>query len=110
MDRITVALSATEDNAAAIRELGKALAKQASCKFLLGTTDEDGSTTKFGQVVSNGNALAIITFSGSSVAVGFCGRRITLSSSPVMVFLPAGSGELMLGAVRTNARALVIAQ
>lgn len=107
MDRVTVALSATEDNAAAIRDLNKALAQRTTCRYIVATI---GDGTSFGEVTSSGKMGAVVTFSGATAVLNFCGERVAISSSPIVAVIPAGRGELKLETVRQNGRALLIGQ
>lgn len=106
MDKITVALSAAEDNAAALRELAKTVARRTSCS-VLGGASVNGKTS-FGTVASDGKACVIAAFSGASATLKFCGNAVSTSESPVLAVLPSGMGALELDGVRTQARALVI--
>lgn len=106
MDKINIALSATEDNAAAIRELSKSLARRTKCRLVSGTA-ANGSTS-FGQITSDGNVGVVITFPGTSVTLTFGGATIATGTSPIIAVLPAGTGEAKLAAAVQNASALII--
>ena len=106
MDKASVALSATEDNAAAIRELNKKLNSRAECRLIVGKTT--GTSATFGKVTSDGNTAVIVTFAGSSTTINlyFRNELINTSPSPLLAVLPKGSGELRVG-IRA-AHALII--
>ena len=106
MDKASVALAATEDNAAAIRELSKQFARKTSCR-LLDSKLNDEKYASFGNVTSDGSVGVVVKFSGTSTALVFCGNIVNTGVSPIIAVLPAGSGELMLGAARA-ANALII--
>lgn len=108
MDKIAMALSAAEDNAAAVRELGKTLERRVGCTLLFGTT---GEATSFGNVYSSGRSGIVVTFTGGAATLTFCGDNVVTSqSSPIIAVLPAGNGELKLTSARQSARALIIGQ
>ena len=105
MDKINIALAATEDNAAAIRELNKALVRRCACEVIGGTY---GDTTTFGTVTSNGSLGAVVSFSGDSATLKFGDDVLASGQSPLLAVLPAGTKELKLSALRMGATALII--
>lgn len=106
MDKINVALSATEDNAAAIRELNKTLVRRTKCRLVSGKAA--GGVTSFGQATSDGSVGVVVTFSGASATLAFGDVTVRAAVSPIIAVLPAGTGEVKLSAVRDSACALII--
>lgn len=107
MDKASVALSATEDNAAAIRELNKKLQSRTACRLVVGKSS--GSYTTFGTITSSGNTAVIVVFGGTATNIRLLmdGEIINISPSPIVAVLPKGSGELKITGART-ANALII--
>ena len=109
MDKIETALTATEDNAAAIRALNNKLNAQAemidrlversSNTVIYGAASDVGAT--LGEVESDGTRCALILFNdGDKRKIIFCKTAISTTSSPVLIRLPAGRGELMTTAAK----------
>lgn len=123
MDKASVALSATEDNAAAIRELNKKLTaaenkiaainelnallmERTACRFVVGTVS--GGMTSFGNITSKGNTAVVVVYASTAAAyLLFNGKSVSYSASPLLGVLPEGSGELQINNTRT-AYALII--
>lgn len=93
MDKATVALSATEDNAAAIRELGRELKRRTTNKYIVGTRISSGIS--FGNIESDGTVFVIVMATGTTKRdVYYCDKLIWSSPLPAFLLLPKGSGEL----------------
>ena len=106
MDKTTIALAATEDNAAAIRELSKQVARcKTGCRLVDGTSVN--GVTSFGNVTSDGGVGVFVKFVGTAVTLRFCGKDVLTSTAPLIAVLPSGSGELTLN-VNRAAGALII--
>ncbi|MDE5562000.1 MAG: hypothetical protein K2K13_03680 [Clostridiales bacterium] len=117
MDKIEAALTATEDNAAAIRVLSNKLSEQAEKldkiaqrsqgMFMVGTAISSGIT--FGELESDGTRCVMISFNENvKQKVYFCRKAISSGYSPILVRLPEGRGELTTTA-STTVRAFVFA-
>ena len=106
MDKINVALSATEDNAAAIRELNKTLLRRTKCRLVAGTAAN--GVTSFGQVASDGGVGVVITFSGASATLMFGNVTVISATSPIIAVLPAGTAEVKLSSAQQSSSALII--
>lgn len=119
MDKIETALTATEDNAAAIRALNnklnaqaeaiERLAEQTSNTVVYGKAVDGGFT--FGHVESDGSRCALIIINETTKRlVYFCRTGVTNGQSPILVRLPAGSGDLTVStSSATQARAVIFA-
>lgn len=110
MDKIETALTATEDNAAAIRALNKKIDRLAdglTNKVIYGVANDAGAT--FGELESDGTRCALIIF-GETVKrkAIFCKVSCAYSYSPMFVKIPAGRGEFMTTAP-PPVRALLLA-
>lgn len=100
MEKINIALSAIEDNAAAIRELNKKLIKRTASRVVIGVPGKNGMS--FGQVTSDGNVAVIVSYSVTgAIPLYFCDEEIIESTPPLFAVLPVGTGELRL---KTNPR------
>lgn len=113
MDKIDAALTATEDNAAAIRALNKKVEQLAerSCDTLIfGKADNGGFT--FGEIESDGGRPILIEFNETARrTVYFRKIAITNGTSPILTRLPAGKGELVLmPCAAQHARAVIFAR
>lgn len=106
MDKVSVALAATEDNAAAIRELSKQLARKTACRIIQSQLNDDG-VSSFGNVTSDGSVGVIIKFAGSTITLEFCDQIVVSGTSPMFAVLPAGSGELKFNMVRAASALLI---
>lgn len=95
MDKTTIALAATEDNAAAIRELTKRIARKTSLRIVESHINDENKTS-FGNVTSDGTTGVLVRFAGAATALVFCGNVVINTGSPILTLLPAGSGELMM--------------
>lgn len=104
MDKINKALTATEDNAVMIAELRSAIKKLTGLSFEV----RDKTNCSLGIVKAPKGGAAIIAFEGNAVAAGFCNKQVGAGNSPIIAALPPGSGELTLGATRSNVRALIL--
>lgn len=104
MDKINRALSASEDNAVMINELRVALKRVASSAFEVRT----GNNGSLGEVSApKGGAIVLAFDGGGEASVEFCGKSIGSGTSPVIVPLPAGRGEIKAKS-RSGVRALVL--
>lgn len=125
MDKVTTALIATEDNAAAIRTLGSSLRSQTdknsaaidsltselevrtTNKFITATAVSSFMT--FGAIASDGTQCVIITFDETSKrTIFYGGKQIGAFTSPAVIVLPKGNGSLLVSGI-TAARALLLA-
>lgn len=103
MDKIETALTATEDNAAAIRALANRLNAQEkqiqqlsaglTTNIVYAKTITGGAS--FGKVKSNGKRFALIVFNtADKVKAYFGGAQVGNSYSPILARLPVGTFEL----------------
>ena len=113
MDKVDTALTATEDNAAAIRALNNKLrehignvgpvsgeSKIGSVTFVVGLqVASDGSVT-FGKIKSDGNVCAVIAFDSlAKRAVAYDKKTLVTTATPAIVRLPKGDAELSVANV-----------
>ncbi|MDE5592761.1 MAG: hypothetical protein K2I75_02390 [Clostridiales bacterium] len=120
MDKIDAALTATEDNAAAIRALNAKLNAQAEAierlaersRDMVISGKADNGVFTFGQIESDGSRPILIVFNETSKrAVYFNKIAVSNGTSPILTWLPAGSGELVLKtSTATLARAVIFAR
>lgn len=95
MDKATVALSATEDNAAAIRELGRELKRRTSNRFIYGKRTSDG--TSFGKIESDGTVCVLVFLPGTSQREIRYGSQVMWAFPlPALILLPKGNEELLI--------------
>lgn len=117
MDKVETALTATEDNAAAIRALNNKLNAQAEKLERLVESSRNtviysaahpfGST--FGEVESDGNRCVLFLFNDETKCrIIFCGKPLINTTSPILMKLPEGRGELITTAT-TQARVVIFA-
>lgn len=116
MDKITTALTATEDNAAAIRALGNKLREQAednkaamtdmttlinkrtTNRFIAGKSLTSSIIT-FGGLDSDGELCVLLAFEDTAKRViTFCNKTIATTKSPALLVLPKGNGRLSIEA------------
>ena len=106
MDKATRALSLAEDHALEIESLSAKLTDRLRYVTIAGYGTAKGMS--FGNVTSYGG-VAIVAYDDSGQSeLRFCGNVIAWGASPIFVMLPPGTGELLLCANRSNARAVVI--
>ena len=93
MDKATVALAATEDNAAAIAKLQKAMAKRVSIRAALGVVE--GRYSILGEVNSDGIVMVIasVPYTGACSLL-FDGELIRKDKTPLFAIIPKGKGVL----------------
>ncbi len=92
MDKATVALAATEDNAAAIAKLQKTVGK-IGCRAVNGVVE--GTFSKLGEVTSDGKVVVIaVVPAGGASLIYFNGELLRKDKTPLFTILPAGTGEL----------------
>lgn len=137
MDKIETALTATEDNAAAIRALSNRLREQTektdaaieelstllnnktenlSSKLELRTNNKlitganvGGLMLSFGTVDSDGSVCALLIFNTTNACnIIYSAKVIASLKSPALVILPRGSGKLTVQSA-TSGYALVLA-
>lgn len=121
MDKIETALTATEDNAAAIRALNNKLRehignvgsvsgelKVDSVTLIAGSQVSSNGSVTFGNVKSDGNVCAVIAFDNTARRpVVFNNTLLGTTATPAIVMLPKGEGELFVASV-TAATALLL--
>lgn len=109
MDKATVALAATEDNAAAIAKLQKAVAKGFGCRAVKGVVEANYS--KLGEVTSDGRVAVIAAIPATTKClVFFNDELVRVDKTPVIAILPPGKGELKAQPPVENVYALILGE
>ena len=109
MDKATVALAATEDNAAAIAKLQKAVANKFSCRAVNGVVE--GTFSKLGEVTSDGKVVIIVAIpSNMASSIFFNGELLRRDKTPLFTIIPAGTGELTVQPPAEGVYAIIIGE